>query len=116
MNFLRLINNLRTLILSNAEALFWSVFWPHAQTPTPGNVAIGLILFSYKVSLSVCVKFLSALIAVIPPLLSPAGAYHSAATVSLYDITPGITTDGGTHTFLPNWLSDICTCGQYIAA
>ena len=41
-NFLTLINNRLTLILSNAVGFFCNVFCPNTVTPCPGNVAIGL--------------------------------------------------------------------------
>ena len=45
-NFLTLINNLLTLILSKADALSSNVYCPNATIPSPGNDAIGLTLFS----------------------------------------------------------------------
>ena len=42
MKDLRLINNLLTFTLSNADALCCNVFWPNTTTPLPGKVAIGL--------------------------------------------------------------------------
>src|SRR6056300_1575153 len=44
MYFFTAINNLLTLILSNAEGLACSVFCPNTVTPCPGNVAIGFNL------------------------------------------------------------------------
>jgi len=46
-----------------------------------------------------------------PPLLRPAGAYHSYPTLSLNAITPGITTEGGTQTYLFVFASFIFTQG-----
>ena len=45
------INNLLTLILSNADAVDCKVFCPNTTTPLPGNVAIGFTLPVYKLSL-----------------------------------------------------------------
>ena len=111
-NFLTAINNLRTLILSNAEDLNWSVFWPQIQTPVCGNVAIGLILASYNWSLS---DWFNLILAsnTFPntPLFKPAGANHSACKASLAAIAPGTTTDGGTNTGLFREVSSTLTHG-----
>ena len=98
-NFLSAINNLLTLILSNAVALSCNVFWPQIQTPVAGNVAIGLILESYNTSLSAWFNLILASIT-FPniPLFKPAGANHSAAILSEAAIAPGTITDGGTNT------------------
>ena len=101
MNFLTSINNLRTLILSSAVGLAWSVFWPQIQTPVLGNVAIGFTFPSYKTSLSACDDLVLASIT-FPntPLFKPAGANHSAAILSDCAIAPGTITEGGTNTGL----------------
>ena len=112
MNFFNAINNLLTLILSSADGLAWSVFWPNTVAPCPGNVAIGLILFSYSSSLSSWVSLdLTSSTFDKPPLLRPAGANHGSATASLNAITPGNTTLGGTQTGLFLSTSRILTHG-----
>ena len=111
-NFLKLINNLLTFILSKALGLPWSVFWPNTTTPWPGKVAIGLIRFSYKSSLS---KFVSLVCAsntsVKPPRFKPAGANHSCPILSEFENTPGRTTEGGTQVGLFLTSSRILTQG-----
>jgi len=74
-NFLALNNNLLTLILSKADSLTCNVLLPHIIVPVSENVAIGLSLFLYKLSLSSKVNFLFALIAFNKPFLAqPIGA------------------------------------------
>ena len=46
--FLTVINNLLTLILSNADGLLCKVFCPNALIPCPGNCAIGFTFASYN--------------------------------------------------------------------
>ena len=48
------MNNLLTLILSNAEGVVNAVLSPKRTVPCPGNVTIGLILALYKSSLDDC--------------------------------------------------------------
>ena len=111
-NFLAAISNLLTLILSSADGLACNVFWPHIDIPSL-NVAIGFTLPSYKSSRSAWVNLDSTSRADVNiPLLKPSGANHSYATLSLWDITPPATTDGGTHTGLLISLSIILTHGQ----
>ena len=111
-NFLSAINNLRTLILSNAVDLSWNVFWPQIQTPVCGNVAIGLIFSLYKRSLSDWFN-LTLASSTLPktPLFKPAGANHSAAILSEAAIAPGTITDGGTNTGLLAAVSSTLTHG-----
>jgi len=71
-----------------------------------------LILSSYKLSLSVLLSgFLTSNTPPKPPRFKPAGANHSAATLSLNAYTPGNTTDGGTQVGLPALSSNIFTQG-----
>ena len=60
-NFFTAINNLLTLILSNADALSCNVFCPNATIPCPGKEAIGFTLFSLSTSCHyvqhVCILF-----------------------------------------------------------
>ena len=49
--FSRTMNNLLTLILSNALGEVKPVLSPNSTVPCPGKVTTGLILFGYKVSL-----------------------------------------------------------------
>ena len=101
-NDFRLINNLLTFTLSKALALVCSVFWPNTTTPLPGNVAIGLTFPTYRLSLFVCVNFLSACLTTPnPPLLIPAGANQVSAEASLAAYTPGINVEAGTHANCP---------------
>ena len=80
-----------------------NVFCPNTTIPCPGKVAIGLTLEVYKSSLCVLDNFFSAFTTLgIPPLVNPAGANQGAAILSFLENTPGITTDGGHHIFLPN--------------
>ena len=52
--FSKTMNNLLTLILSNAEGLVRPVLSPNNTVPWPGKVTIGLILARYKSSLDDC--------------------------------------------------------------
>ena len=52
--FSRTMNNLLTLILSNAEGVDNAVLSPKSSVPWPGNVTIGLTLALYKSSLEDC--------------------------------------------------------------
>ena len=85
------------MILSKAVAAFCNVFCPNTTTPCCGNVAIGLTLPSYKVSLLADVNFLSALTTEPkPPLVIPAGANHGSEEASVNAYTPGIIVEAGT--------------------
>ena len=87
-NFLKLINNLLTLILSKSAWFYLEVFSDQTRLHLDlGKVAIGLIRFSYKSSLS---KFVSLVCAsntsVKPPRFKPAGANHSCPILSNLNI------------------------------
>jgi len=111
-NFLSLINNLLTLILSSADGFVCKVFWPQTHTPTWGNIAIGLTLPSYNSSLSACVNLEYGSVTVVKlPLFKPAGANQGNATLSLKEYAPGTTTDGGTNKSLFTLASNILTYG-----
>ena len=87
-----------TFVTSSADGFPCNVFCPNTTTPCPGNDAIGLTRPSYNSSLSVCVSLVLAYnTEPKPPRFKPAGANHSCATLSVKDITPGNTTEGGTH-------------------
>ena len=82
------------------------------QTPVAGNVAIGLILALYNLSLS---DWFNLILAsnTFPntPLFKPAGANHSAAIASEAAIAPGTITDGGTNIGLLIEVSSTLTHG-----
>ena len=71
--FSRMINNLRTLILSKADGFAYSVLSPNKTVPCPGKDTTGLIPFTYKSSLFVLVGSNANLVTfLILPLLNPA--------------------------------------------
>ena len=73
------MNNLRTLILSNADGVDNAVLSPNNTVPWPGNVVTGLTLALYKSSLDACLGLNATL--VIPiycPLENPAGEIHAS--------------------------------------
>jgi hypothetical protein len=95
-NCLIVINNLLTLIRSNADALVCNVFWPNTTTPDLGNAVIGLTLSAYNVSLDAFGKLKDVLSTVgNAPLFRPAGANQGSPTLSLNAYTPGINVDAG---------------------
>ena len=82
-----------------------------------GNVAIGLTLSEYKVSLLPEVNFLSALITFpSAPLIKPAGANHGSDEESVNEYTPGINAEAGDQVVCPLVGSTACSQGQYVAA
>ena len=77
------MNNLLTLILSNAEGDVNAVLSPNNTVPWPGNVTTGLTLARYKISLSAASGLKDNLIAPLtPPLLYPAGENHASLSRS----------------------------------
>ena len=85
------MNNLLTLILSNALALESKVLSPNNTVPWPGNVTNGFTLFLYSASLSDWLGLKDNL--VIPkicPLLNPAGENHASLSESVLAITPAV--------------------------
>ena len=110
-SFFKKINNLRTLILSNADSLTCSVLLPQIIGPVSLNVAIGFNLPTYNVSLSSKVSFFLALVAFTTPLVYPADANQGKATLSVKAIFL-ITSDvGGINICLLFALSLTCIQG-----
>ena len=83
------MNNLRTLILSNAEGLLNKVLSPNSNVPCPGNDTIGLTLALYNVSLSAFLGLNASFVTLRScPLLTPAGENHASATESVLAHNP----------------------------
>ena len=82
-SFLACNNKRLTLILLRAVSLTCKVLFPQILTPSDAKVVIGLILLSYKVSLSSWVNLTLALIQLTSPLWIPATANHGKATLSV---------------------------------
>ena len=104
--FSRVMNNLRTLILSNAEDLNCRVLSPYKSVPCPGKATIGLTPTLYRSSLSTCLGLNANLVTfLILPLVVPAGLNHASATLSAFAESPAIETEAGNHLYLSLYLS-----------
>ena len=76
------MNNLRTLILSNAEGLLSRVLSPNNIIPCPGKETNGFTLPLYNVSLSALLGLYANLVTPNScPRFTPAGENHASATV-----------------------------------
>src|SRR5210317_2293804 len=96
--FSNTINNLLTLILSNADGALNPVLSPNRTVPCPGKVTTGLILFLYNSSLCVFDGLYANLTApLITPLLKPAGENHESAIKSVLAAKPAISPFNGTN-------------------
>src|SRR3990170_138032 len=77
--FSRTINNLRTLILSNADGFSRRVLSPNKYTPRPGVDTTGLHPTLYRLSLSALAGLYASLTEfLIIPLLRPAGDHQGS--------------------------------------
>ena len=102
------MNNLLTLILSNALGEVKPVLSPNNTVPCPGKVTTGLILAGYKTSLCALLGLNANLTTLlIIPLFNPAWENQVSLVISVLAHRPAISPFNGTYLKTSEYLSYI---------